>query len=218
MSIIHEALKKVQMRMKKSNPKTEDVVEYLPSSSVDKPSTSKYSLFHSILIIVVCLVVIGVSCILGYIRLKYPPTLSKSDTVQFNKQVEKTFKSISIPNLLKPLTSSKETKPSQAISKPQTPSPNNTPVAQKTEPIAPNVSSNTPATTVAKPITSAPTSPDEINLQGIMSNTTGNVALINNNIYEEGVVLPNGARIIKINLQNITIEKNGKEEIITVSR
>lgn len=223
MSIIHDALKKVQTKMKRPDQKPEDVVEYLPSSSIDKPSTSKYSLLQSFLIITVCLIVTGASFYIAYIQLQkqYPQYFSKSNASELNKQIEKAFENISIANILKPFKGTKETKSPQPVAKPKTVVPVNVPVVPQNVPThAAADSSTAPTTTTAKPIAPPPppSTTDEINLQGIMSNATGNVALINNNIYEEGAVLQNGIKIIKIGLQNITVEQNGKEEVIAVSK
>ncbi len=52
-----------------------------------------------------------------------------------------------------------------------------------------------------------------LNIHGIMANASGNLVLINNNVYQEGDVI-NGVTILKINLDSITISNNGKEETI----
>ena len=48
-----------------------------------------------------------------------------------------------------------------------------------------------------------------------MSNDTGNVALINDQIYQEGDSV-DGVKIVKISLDSVTVINNGKEETISV--
>jgi type II secretory pathway component PulC len=57
-----------------------------------------------------------------------------------------------------------------------------------------------------------------INIQGIMSTEQKNVALINNKIYEEGKILPDGIKILKITSEHVLIEKNGYEKEMPFNR
>jgi hypothetical protein len=59
--------------------------------------------------------------------------------------------------------------------------------------------------------------PTVLNVQGIMANQNSNVVLINNEIYEEGAVV-NGYKILKISLNAIAVEHDGKKETITIKR
>ena len=71
----------------------------------------------------------------------------------------------------------------------------------------------TTTTETASPAPSAIT----LNIHGIMSNATGtgNLALINDEVYQEGDSV-GGAKIVKINLNSITVIINGQEETIHV--
>jgi hypothetical protein len=58
--------------------------------------------------------------------------------------------------------------------------------------------------------------PITLNIHGIMSNATGNLVLIDDQVYQEGDVV-DGAKIIKINLDSITVDINGTEKTIPVN-
>ena len=62
--------------------------------------------------------------------------------------------------------------------------------------------------------TNSPT-PITLNIHGIMSNTGGNLVLINDQVYQEGDTV-DGAKITKINLDSISIINNGIEKTILV--
>jgi hypothetical protein len=77
---------------------------------------------------------------------------------------------------------------------------------------------NTPASPVAGPASSTltkPPAPVTLNIHGIMANATGNLVLINDQVYQEGDVV-DGAKIVKINLNSITVINNGTEQTIPV--
>ncbi len=60
-----------------------------------------------------------------------------------------------------------------------------------------------------------PPAPLTLNIHGIMSNASGNLVLINNSVYQEGDEIE-GAKIIKISLDSITVNNNGIEQTIPV--
>jgi hypothetical protein len=69
-------------------------------------------------------------------------------------------------------------------------------------------------TTQAAP-TAAPPPPATLNVHGIMSDSKGNLALINDQVYQAGDEV-DGAKIIKIDLNSITVNINGEEKTIFV--
>jgi len=71
----------------------------------------------------------------------------------------------------------------------------------------------TTASASQSPATGA--APTTLNIHGIMSNATGNLALINDQVYQEGDEV-DGAKIIKIDLKSITVNINGTEKTIFV--
>ena len=60
-----------------------------------------------------------------------------------------------------------------------------------------------------------PPAPVTLNIHGIMSNGSGNLVLINDQVYQEGDDI-DGAKIVKINLDSITVDNNGIEQTILV--
>lgn len=54
-----------------------------------------------------------------------------------------------------------------------------------------------------------------LNVRGIMANGPNNLALINDQVYQEGDVV-NGIKIVKISLDSITVINNGTEQTIPV--
>ena len=189
MSIIHEALKKVQQSLGKTSP-PEDHVEILPSNpnpdgtspaeappplpSSAKPSPAAYPIF-----LVPLLLVIVFAC-LAYIASQVPAPFNRiKDEIKFT--FYKIKRHASTPIALKS-------------------------TAQPLAKVAPAANGQTPGNT-----------PDAqtLNIQGVMANGANNVVLINNKIMEEGAFV-GGVQILKINLDAITILNNGKEEIIPV--
>ena len=63
--------------------------------------------------------------------------------------------------------------------------------------------------------TNNPAAPTVLNIQGIMANNGTAVALINNKIYEQGAEI-NGVKILNIGVKAITVLKEGKEETIQI--
>jgi len=72
--------------------------------------------------------------------------------------------------------------------------------------------------TITPPTSSSTTKPGvpiTLNIHGIMSNGTGNLVLINDQVYQEGDEV-DGTKIVKINLNSITVINNGTEQTINV--
>jgi len=60
-----------------------------------------------------------------------------------------------------------------------------------------------------------PSAPVTLNIHGVMSNGSNNLVLINDQVYQEGDEV-DGAKIVKINLNSITVINNGVEQTIPV--
>ena len=60
-----------------------------------------------------------------------------------------------------------------------------------------------------------PPAPIILNIHGVMSNGSNNLVLINDQVYQEGDEV-DGAKIVKINLNSITVINNGVEQTIPV--
>lgn len=60
-----------------------------------------------------------------------------------------------------------------------------------------------------------PPAPTTLNIHGVMSNGSNNLVLINDQVYQEGDEV-DGAKIVKINLDSITVNINGTEQTIPV--
>lgn len=208
MSIIHDALKKVQQSMqnnKSASPESgstpEEPIETLPSSNSSSESPKEKGGVKAILLVIGALIVVILSgaYLSSQLKAKYPSLFSGLHWhFSFNF-----FKKQSPPKPLAqiviPAAPTHHVAPPSESPKPQNVS--STPI----KPQVPSVPSNsTPSPTV-------------LNVQGIMANNNHNVALINNNVYEEGDVV-NGYKILKINLNAITVEHDGQEEIIPIKR
>jgi len=61
----------------------------------------------------------------------------------------------------------------------------------------------------------APAAPEILKVHGILSDSKGNLALINDQVYQEGDEV-DGAKIIKIELNSITVNINGADKTIPV--
>ena len=57
--------------------------------------------------------------------------------------------------------------------------------------------------------------PLKLNVHGVMADGSANLALINDQVYQEGDEV-DGAKIVKINLNSITVITNGKEKTIRI--
>lgn len=165
MSIIHEALKKVQQSMSIPQAKSEEMVEVLtsPDKKIAQHPLSPFLVAMGLVILV--------AAGLYFINMQKFAHLPLHWRGLTTKQV----------SLAKPAVAA-----IPAVKMPQVPN--------------------------------APPPPlDPFNLQGVMADGSHSVALINDNIYEEGALV-NDARIIKIGLDSVTIERNGKQETISVKK
>ena len=183
MSIIHDALKKVQQSMKQNSSSPtpsnspEEVVEVLPSS-LEGNTVNQASSWPLMILMLLIVVGCAVSIVLQ-IQKKNPKFLSK---IHFNALLKTPVKSVAKPQ---------NTAPAE-------------PLAQVTVPASISASVQNPL-----PIT--------LNVQGIMASGGHNIALINNRVHEEGDVI-NGIKILKISLESITVEHDGKQETVDVRR
>ena len=174
MSIIHDALKKVQN-------KTPPEVEILPPEQNEEKRTAPYfsqknralSPIKSVLTLLCAIVII-----LGSLGFLYN---------QGHTYFPKVKKLAKAPENFVPLAK-------------LTVKPPNPPVPIKLPAISNTPKTNTPVT---------------LNIHGVMSNGPNNVALINDQVYQEGDEV-GGAKIEKINLNSITVNINGTEKTILV--
>ncbi len=189
MSIIHDALKKVQKSMEQNNTPInpfklqEDIVEVLPSLNPKKKKNNSTLLWISI--------ITSVLILFGFVLFIFSEIKSKNPKFLF---------SLNLNSIMRTQTHSSKTK--------ITPTPTSSPVKEAAQ----TPTANTPIAN-APPLSPSPT----LDLQGIMASSGQNIALINNSVYEEGAVI-DGKKIIKINLNTITIEYNGKQEEITLKK
>jgi type II secretory pathway component PulC len=176
MSIIHEALKKVQQKLA---PKADEI-------EVTDETPQKHPIQNEIksILALVCATLITIASAL-YIWQQFQTHAPKGQTF-----AQRSFDQLI--HQIHPVN----TKPT-ALAAPK-------PLAQLTI--------NPPAT---KNPDSAKPAPVTLNIHGIMANANGNLALINDQVYQEGDDL-DGAKIVKINLDSITISNNGTEQTIFV--
>jgi hypothetical protein len=209
MSIIHDALKKVQQSLtpKTSEPPTppsgtdqkgatylyatppsEETIEHLEpqTASPKKSSPNKIKSFLAFL----CAIAITAGSIwyLYHQFQDYIPRLQRTVKKSYYQLIHKE----EVPDF-------KTKKPEDLV-----------PLAKIT--INPPASSTAANTTTPAP---APL-PTTLNVHGIMANASGNLALINNRVYQEGDEV-DGAKIIKINLDSITVNIDGTEKTIYVN-
>lgn len=196
MSIIHDALKKVQQgRDPKSSPTQASDYLYENMTPAEKEeqaaamknTVKKQSVVKKInsLLAMLCAILITIA-LFGFIFQQfrqYIPKLTKLVRVSYcqllHKKILPDFKSRA-PEDLKPL-------------------------AQLTVSVpAASTTAKTPA-----PLT--------LNIHGVMANDSGNLVLINDRVYQEGDTVE-GAKIVKIDLDSVTIINDGKEETISVGR
>ncbi|MBF0570367.1 MAG: hypothetical protein HQL12_00705 [Candidatus Omnitrophica bacterium] len=210
MSIIHDALKKVQQSLTSKNAEPEnppsgttqkgDTYLYAPSPVEDitpaadqKSAEIKTAVFKKIkfLFNLICVVLIMTGAV-WYLYQQFKneipraKRLAKKSFYQLiHKEELPDFKN-KTPEDLKPLGQI-------TVKPPMSPRSDTAPTA------------NTPP--MAAPVT--------LKIHGIMSNATGNLALINNQVYQEGDEVA-GAKIIKINFDSVTVNINGTEKTIFV--
>jgi hypothetical protein len=205
MSIIHDALKKVQQSMQKETAANPESAHVAPVEEVQRsaPSEKKppYVLIISLCILTPLLLVWAAGgLVLPLMKQRFPQHipawLHKLSFLE--KKVEaKPLAQIVIPPAAEPAPAppSQEAKPAAASNE--------------------QASSNVPSQETA-PAT-VPSTPMVLNVQGVMANSSQNVVLINNEIYEEGGVV-NGYKIIKINLNAIVVEHDGQQETIPIKK
>ena len=168
---------------------SKEIIEVLPSPSINSNLKRRPGQSIPWLLIILSTILVCVSLVFIFLK------------TQDKKQNFLNGQHLSLPSITKSIVN-------------KSTSPLNKPLAQVT--ITPVASTNSPVTT---PSTTSPstTSSSVLNVSGILSNDNHNVALINDTIYEEGSII-NGIKIVKINLDAITIERDGKEETIIVKK
>jgi hypothetical protein len=190
MSIIHDALKKIQLT---------DRIETLPrvgQQTADRKSPTQNKIKS--IFALGCAVVIAAASIL-YVYQQFQSNIPKI----------KNFAKKSFYQLIH-----KEELPAFKTKAPE----DLVPLAKITvAPPKPSISTNAPIPTNLPAIADTPkiNAPVTLNIHGVMSNDTGNVALINDQIYQEGDTV-DGVKIVKISLDSVTVINNGKKEIIPV--
>jgi len=193
MSIIHDALKKVQKGLSSKSDEIEVIdedsseIETLPPSNQEMATTkSPFQNKIKSALALICATTITILSVL-YIFQQFKnevPLAQRFAQNSFNKLIHQ------LPPLnMKP--------PAHEAPAPK-------PLAQ--------ITINPQATKIANSAKPAPTTLD---IHGIMANATGNLVLINDQVYQEGDEI-DGAKIIKINLNSITINNNGTEQTIFV--
>jgi hypothetical protein len=175
MSIIHDALKKIQLN---------SGIETLPrvaqqTANQKSPTQNKIKSIFTL----GCVVAIVAASIL-YISQQFQSNIPKVKSL-LQKPSDQSIRKEELP-------APKVKAPENLV--PPSPPPTNLPA------IADTPKTSTPVT---------------LNIHGVMSNDTGNVALINDQIYQEGDTV-DGVKIVKISLDSVTVINNGKKEIIPV--
>jgi hypothetical protein len=79
----------------------------------------------------------------------------------------------------------------------------------------PSLSAPAPANMPASAAGTPASAPGTLNIHGVMSQGSRNIVLINDQVYQEGDEV-NGVKISKIDLKSVTVINNGKEETIRV--
>jgi len=190
MSIIHDALKKIQQGQTPKASETPEVKTLPPRQNKIKP----------VLALLCAVVIILWSFGSFYKQLHaYFPKAKKLAKSSFYKLIHKE----EIPN-------SKTKAPENLIPSAKLtvnpPKPLNPP-----KPSSPSSPTNLPAISN----TLKPNVPQTLNIHGVMSNGPNNLVLINDQVYQEGDDV-DGVKIVKISLDSITVINNGKEEKIRV--
>jgi hypothetical protein len=220
MSIIHNALKKVQQGQEPMSDKSpaskppESGYIYanspgLPRQEDEQPIEnlpSKQNKARSVLAFLCALAIILGAFVFLYKQLcTYFPKFKDWTVLSFNnlthKKIQIDFKTTASEDL-KPLAKI-IVNPPKPLSPPKltnAPKPTNTPG---------------PTDMPASASTVKPVVPTTLNVHGVMSNGHNSLVLINDQVYQEGDEI-DGVKIVKINLKSITVINNGKEESIHV--
>jgi|GEM_PF-3994629 len=74
-----------------------------------------------------------------------------------------------------------------------------------------------PAVTLPAPSPAPAADPNALKLEGVMNNNGAMLALINGKIYETGSEV-NGAKIVRIEENTVTLSRDGEEEVLQVRR
>jgi len=201
MSIIHDALKKVQQQLTPPSPKTDDIqiqtpttdeepVEYLDSTAPIAPPKPKPPIKNKIqsMYVVTCTVLITLAVTIASGTYIYQQCQNDIPKVQnlAKKSFDKLIHKKELPEF-KPLAPPPLKSLAQLTVNPAT--------------------TKTPSPTKLEPIT--------LDIHGIMANASGNLVLINDQVYQEGDEI-DGTKIVKINLDSITVLNNGTEQTIPV--
>ncbi len=195
MSIIHDALKKVQQGLGPKSTVTETASAYLyetpPKIEILPPMKNK---IKSLFILSCATVITGASILYIYQQFQ-------NDIPKVNGFAKKSFYKL-IDKEGPPAFKTKAPEDLKALGQ-LTVNPPKPPI--------PSIATKPPAIlNTADPIAFI-----TLNIHGVMSDGPNNVVLINDQVYQEGDEV-NGVKIIKISLNSITVINNGKEETIRV--
>jgi hypothetical protein len=233
MSIIHDALKKVQQGQSPKpgeNPATPAPAEASSSSSYvyaspDAAATHANDMpvehlaapknkARSILALLCAIAFIIGSFVFLYKQLNtYFPRMERLAKSSFYQLIHKKevpeFQSKK-PGDLVPLAKILVKSPA-----PIEPAPAPAAIAATTTAVKPKIATpaNLPTVASIPPLTT----PETLNIHGVMSNGSSNVVLINDQVYQAGDEV-DGVKIIKVDLDYITINNNGQEEKIQVKK
>jgi len=236
MSIIHDALKKVQQGLsgKNNETPTAPLTDAKPSSSyiysappeasvptAEKPievlpsSQNNAKSFLAML----CAIAISIACIAFFFKQlntyfpQLQPTLKNAFYKYILRKDEFGFKN---ERDLVPLAKIIVNPPAAPA---PTPAPTMPAVAPTTPALIPTAvasAATVPAVTPTPiPPVGTPVTPETLNVHGVMSNGNQNLVLIDDQVYQEGDEV-DGVKILKIGLTSITVLNNGQEEKIRV--
>jgi len=197
MSIIHDALKKVQQgRTPKADPTpiwAEPTKPIGTKNAAQKPSIVKMITSLLAMLCAMAITVVVFSLVFQQFQKNMPKAQKWAKDIPKVKKMAMTSLSQLIHKMPLPVLKS--------------------PTSQEPKPLA--------QLTVPSPAasdTTQPRTPLTLNIQGVMAaDDHDNLVLINDQVYREGDEI-NGAKITKINLSAITIINNGKEETISVGK
>jgi len=221
MSIIHDALKKVQQGLsnngndtpqaaaeeKKTNsgyvyasaseplktaPMKERPVEKL-GGSIKKKFKSLLAMLCAILLTTACIAVL-----VHQINVYFPDLFTSVKSSYYQLIHKEEVVDVKTPKVLVPLA--------KIVVLPPAPKPTITAVSATV---------TSPTATAAIPTPPVENKPQTLNIHGVMSNGSQNVVLIDDQVYQEGDEV-DGIKILKINLDSITILNNGQEQKIKV--
>lgn len=212
MSIIHDALKKVQQGLSEEKKENTGYLYSTPSETPpkivkEKPVerlTSTKSQIKSLLAMLCAILITGACIVLLIHQINtYFPDLLRTVKSSYYRLIHKEeVPDFKTKKVLVPLAKITVLPPA-----PKPVIPPATPAAAR--PITTNTA------TAAIPAPPAETKPQTLNIHGVMSNGSQNVVLIDDQVYQEGDEV-DGIKILKINLDSITILNNGQEQSIRV--